>query len=231
MKTTEKLSALALTVICATALAACSGNDDPQPALAPGEIPMVDTVTQESRDYRGYEYMITDTVSYEGVGNIFTYEPCISIYDSPEAKTESTADYDDEIHFVLASDGKEYRVGSLLPKSDKKDPIGHHIFKYPGVDDDVKPLVLGSFVGDVNHYLTMYWPKKNLRVYLRIYSYDEQITLPEVWRGHELTNRQAKVHHFGLFVNGICLKNLRLNIVLQPDGTVRLFGRPDGLKL
>ena len=73
---------------------------------------------------------------------------------------EATAKYDAELYFVRLADGKEYRPGEALPYSDKRNPIGHHMDIYPGVERDVAPLILGNIEYNVDDVLVMHWPQK-----------------------------------------------------------------------
>ena len=164
------------------------------------------------------------TVDVGAAGAIFANQPLISIYDNASDKEEATAKYDAELYFVRLADGKEYRPGEALPYSDKRNPIGHHMDIYPGVERDVAPLILGNIEYNVDDVLVMHWPQKGLKIFIRLYTAYSINPVPN-------TDKMRTTYKFGMFVNGVCVQDQHLKIVLQPDGTVKLFGRPDGLML
>lgn len=218
----RNLYALLVALVAATSLLlSCSDNDDPQPVLEPGEIPMADSIPSA---YLGVDFIRQLTVDVGDLGAIFANQPLISIYDNASDKEEATAKYDAELYFVRLADGKEYRPGEALPYSDKRNPIGHHMDIYPGVERDVAPLILGNIEYNVDDVLVMHWPQKGLKIFIRLYTAYSINPVPN-------TDKMRTTYKFGMFVNGVCVQDQHLKIVLQPDGTVKLFGRPDGLML
>lgn len=144
----RNLYALLVALVAATSLLlSCSDNDDPQPVLEPGEIPMADSIPSA---YLGVDFVRQLTVDAGAAGAIFANQPLISIYDNASDKEEATAKYDAELYFVRLADGKEYRPGEALPYSDKRNPIGHHMDIYPEVERDVAPLILGNIEYNVD---------------------------------------------------------------------------------
>ena len=222
----RNLYALLVTLVAAISLLlSCSDNDDPQPdpqpVLEQGEIPMADSIPSA---YLGMNFIRQLTVTVGDCGGFFPNQPLISIYDNASDKEEATAKYDAELYFVRLADGKEYRPGEALPYSDERNPIGHHMDIYPAVKRDVPPLILGNIGNNVDDVLVMHWPQKDLKIFIRLYTSYSINPVPN-------TDKMRTTYKFGMFVNGVCVQDQHLKIVLQPDGTVKLFGRPDGLML
>lgn len=209
----------------------CSDDDSPKPGLEPGEIPVINSAPTE---YIGREFLNYDTIPAMVTGGPVLFIPQISVKQAGDLKTELVSKYENEFYFTDDAGDKEYRVGGMLPNTSYKNPIGHVIDVYATGDTDFPALALGYFGYGTDNSLIMHWPEKNLKIYLRIYFRTEDIILPENWHGmgeHLNENRNATVCIYGMFVNGVPVKWQHLEIVLQPDGSAKLFGRPDNLEL
>lgn len=174
----NKFSLMLVLLTMSFAFSACSNdNDEPLPppepdvptdTLAPGELPMLETVPTEFTDDAGMTY---DTIPFSWAGMHDNFNPAISIWQITEnGRYGISQAYDHEI-YLEDEDNNKYRIGDKLPLSDAKAPFDHIII--PSIysePEKYEPLALGCFPFTMDKSYVLNWPEKNLKVFICIYS-------------------------------------------------------------
>ncbi len=236
----NKFSLMLVLLTMSFAFSACSNdNDEPLPppepdvptdTLAPGELPMLETVPTEFTDDAGMTY---DTIPFSWAGMHDNFNPAISIWQITEnGRYGISQAYDHEI-YLEDEDNNKYRIGDKLPLSDAKAPFDHIII--PSIYSEPEkygPLALGCFPFTMDKSYVLNWPEKNLKVFIRIYSKRYVIRLSDGSLWEENVDYRdpdgAQIFRYGMYVNGKGMGSI-LYIKVEPDGKVRLFTSYDAM--
>lgn len=208
----------------------CSDNPEPAPPTPTdhtqtendNEIPLL---TVAPTEYTGYENLRTDTMPNAMMGGpINILVPVFEIIQHTSDSAFVTTQYDDE--FFIEYEGKNYAYGDILPISNRGRILHKIYLGVPGPELDLDGISLGTFTSlgeeelGAEAHLILHWPKKNLKVFVRLYSKREDFDLPAGWHGRDRTEEGGFSITAGMFVNGIGTTCFAIHVM--EDGSVKL---------